>query len=126
MSYRVTEEDVMEIIEVDSAISLLPFIALADLIITEDFEDAPLSVARLKEVERWLSAHFYAIRDPRVSSEGAGGVSNSYVVSSGTGFNSTPYGQQAVRLDTTGTLAAMDSVKGSRRVLVEAIEVTLL
>lgn len=107
MSARVTDSEVEEIIEVDSSIGLTPFIAIATLLVDEELADQGMSAARLKEIERWLSAHFYAVRDPRVTSESAG-VSASYEGSAGQNLAFTRYGQQAMVLDTSGILAAMN------------------
>jgi hypothetical protein len=106
---RTTETLVSGIIEVDASISLTPFIEIASEIVTDVC--APLGYAdtRLEQIERWLSAHLYTVRDPRVTSESAGGVSASYQHSEGLGFNTSSYGQTAMRLDTLGGLASLDN-----------------
>lgn len=66
-----------------------------------------LATATLTAIELWLSAHFAAITDPELKSESVGGewsVSLN-VKTPGDGLNATRYGQQAMELDTTGTLA---------------------
>lgn len=93
------------IIEVDNSIPLDPFIlaatGLVDLIPT-------LGSEKLTVIETWLAAHFYATRDPRVSSEHAGSVSSTYQSRLGLFLLNSHYGQTALLLDTTGTLAALN------------------
>lgn len=120
---RTTIAAVSGIIEVDSSISLVPFIVLANALVTEvctgtagptpAYDDE-----RLELIERWLVAHLYTVRDPRVTSEKAGSVSANYQSRVGLGFDSSHYGQMAMRLDTNGGLANLNELtkKGSPRV----------
>jgi hypothetical protein len=108
MAARVTAAEVKEIIETDlTDAAIAPMIAMATMEVDERLVDLDLSAARLKEIERWLAAHFISSSlDPRTKSEGAGSVSQSFEGQQGTGLKATRYGQQAIVLDTTGTLAA--------------------
>ena len=103
----VTDLEVKEIIST-SLTDLTAFITAADLIVTEDLNDKGLSVARLKEIERWLAAHLVAINEDRArkSGEGIGRSNVQFGGQYGLGLNHTRYGQQAIILDTSGTLAA--------------------
>jgi hypothetical protein len=67
-----------------------------------------LTVDRLTIIETWLSAHFVAIRDPRYQAETMGAASATYINSPGPNLALTPYGQQAMLLDSTGNLAWFD------------------
>lgn len=62
---------------------------------------------RLDMIEMWLSAHFVAITDPELKGESVGGEwSVQYnMANPGEGLRATRFGQQALQLDTTGTLA---------------------
>lgn len=117
MAIRTTSAAVAAIIEVDANIPLDPFIetasALVDRVESED-EDGELSASVLELIERWLSAHFYAVRDPRATSERAGPVGASYESKVDLGLNITRYGQQALALDSTGILADLTSKKRKR------------
>jgi hypothetical protein len=104
---RTTTDVVAQIIEVDSAIDVEPFIEIANELVTEACGDAGYSDTRLELIERWLAAHFYAIRDNRVATEGAGTVNTTYQFRVGLNLNVTIYGQQALVLDTKGLLAAL-------------------
>jgi hypothetical protein len=115
MANRVTAAEVVEILEeASSSVTdkpLTPFIDLAHLVVEENLAAEGLTEARLKEIERWLSAHFYCILSPRANSESAG-VSTSYEANSkAEGFQSTRYGLQACALDTTGTLMSFGTGK---------------
>jgi hypothetical protein len=111
---RTTPENVKLIVEVDetSVPDLTPFITFANELVTEFCADEGYSAERLEIIERWLAAHFYCVRDPRSSSEGAGGVSASYQGSTGMHLDLTTYGQQAMLLDTAGGLASLNSGVG--------------
>lgn len=119
---RTTAEAVQKIIEIDSTINagdISPFIEAANALITEICAPLGYDAPRLELLERWLSAHFYAIRDPRVAQESAGPVSASYQHQVGLGLNATAYGQQVMRLDTKGGLASLEvsSAQGKRRII---------
>jgi len=113
---RTTSEAVAAIVEVDVSISLTPFIEVANALVTECCADA-YDATRLELIERWLAAHFYTVRDMREVSEGAGGVSASYQSAVALGFDSSHFGQMAIRIDTVGGLAALNErVKKGKRV----------
>ncbi len=107
---RTTLDLVEGIIEVDSSISLTPFINAANTIVTrcctdldEDYTDD-----ELQQIETWLSAHFYTNRDMRASEERAGTVSARYQSKVDLGFKTSHYGQHAMLLDYHGGLAELD------------------
>jgi len=106
---RTTSADVEGIIEVDSNISLTPFITVANELVTECCSSSSNYTAiRLELIERWLSAHFYCVRDMRAESEKAGSISEKKQSKVDLGFNTSHYGQMAMRIDTEGGLAALN------------------
>ncbi len=110
---RTTSVLVQGIIETDAAISLDPFIEIANALVTEKCSADDYSSTRLELIERWLSAHFYTIRDMRAESEKAGSTSEKKQSKVDLGFDSSHYGQTAMRLDTAGELAGLNtSMKG--------------
>jgi hypothetical protein len=117
MSNRVTDAEVRAIMpELDAKLtSLTPFITTANALIYQHIVLNPNPIITftedyLKVIELWLAAHFVAICDPVHTSESAGGVSVSFMLGTpGTALNATPYGQQALALDTTGQLAKLNS-----------------
>ena len=118
---RTTSELVEAIIEVDSDITLTPFISAANGLITQcctnlgdNYEE--YTDDRLQEIETWLAAHFYAIRDPRAKSEKAGSVSVKFQSKVDLGLSTTHYGQMAKLLDYQGGLASLDlKIKQGRK-----------
>lgn len=132
---RVTASEVKEIlVTVLTGSQLDPFITVANLIVTEKLGNSGLGNSLLKEIERWLSAHFIYISNPAYSSsqKNAKGV----IVSERTGessvtysdvakniyrnlglLSSTTYGQQAITIDLTGTLANLGKQRASISVL---------
>ena len=124
---RTTATLVKTIIEVDAGIAptdndLLPFISVANVLVTDCCTGSrgpvvPYDDARLELIERWLSAHVYCTRDPRVQSEGAAGLTATYQSVVSQGLANSHYGQMAMTLDTAGGLAAMNAatLRGAKR-----------
>ena len=117
MAVRTTSVAVGLIIEVDASISLTSFIEAANALVMEVCSTDDYDATRLELIERWLSAHFYAIREARPTNERAGSVGASYQSKVDLGFDVTHYGQMAMRLDTAGGLAALnaEAKKGGSR-----------
>lgn len=112
MTVRVSEAEVREIIDVDATLSLTPFITVASLLVDEQVAPGGASTAMLKEIERWLAAHFVAVRDPRETSKGIDSASVSYeAMRMGEGLKGTRYGQQALALDSSGKLTDLNKAK---------------
>lgn len=84
----------------------------------------------LKIIEHYLSAHFYVINQQGVlggvKSEGADGVKYEYYVPNGTGFNATTFGQQAVVMDATKTLASLSQPPTKEQASATAGEVAIV
>lgn len=110
MSARTTAELVSSIIEVDTVVvtDLSPFIDAAHHLVNRCCSEDDYTESELELIERWLAAHFYAVRDPRVSSEAVSGVSQSFQYQVGLNLALTTYGQQAMLLDTEGGLSALN------------------
>ena len=114
---RTTAESVQAIIDVEDGKDLTPFIEIANQLVTDrcssvsEYDDDKLEL-----IERWLSAHFYTIYDPRSVREKAGSVSVEYQSKVDLGFDTSHYGQMAMRIDTAGGLAALNETtkKGKR------------
>ena len=117
MADRVTTAEVKAIIDTDLT-DLSVFITAADQLVDQvAVADSSLAAASLKEISRWLSAHFTAIRDQQASKSTVGPTSYTYWGKTAMGFEFTAYGQQALLLDTTGTL-----VKLSKHLLKASVE----
>ena len=103
---RVDADDVKEIFETDlTDAQVNAFINTAHLLVEEELGNQGLSEGRLTEIEKYLSAHFAALRDQRLESETTGEHSWRAQGKTDMGLDATIYGQQARILDTSGTLA---------------------
>lgn len=107
---RTTDELVQAIIEVDAAIALTPFIAAANTLVTRCCTnlDEDYTADDLQQIETWLAAHFYTVRDGRAFREKAGSVSEELQSKVDLGFSTSHYGQTAMTLDYQGGLAALN------------------
>lgn len=108
MAVRTTSALVGGIIEVDDDIDLTPFIDVANVLVTECCSADDYDANRLKLIETWMAAHCYSIRDMRVEAEGASGMREKLQSKVDLGFDTSHYGQMAMRLDTAGGLAALN------------------
>lgn len=126
MAVRTTSELVAEIIEVDEEISLAPFISAAsslvdrvrdyavknDLLLDGEESGDKTREEKLREIETFLAAHFYTLREPREVTIGVGGaiqIENQSKVD--LRLFTSHYGQMACALDETGTLERINSGK---------------
>ena len=102
---RVTDAEVKAIIDTERDVA--PFIETASLIVDEDVSGNGPSVARLRQIELYLAAHFVAITEERggLISSATGAGKETYANNFKEGLRSTRYGQQAMSLDTSGSLA---------------------
>lgn len=97
---RVTAKDVQGVIDADiTGISMVPFIAAATSLVDEISSNDSGSLLNddlLKEIERYLSAHFYSLRDPIYKSKKTG--------QSNANFMDRSYLEAAEMLDLTNYL----------------------
>jgi len=112
MALRVTEEEVLEIMDTSlTEDEVTPYITSANAFVTALLTTVTDATV-LKEVERWVTAHMIASTKERMSKEEeAGGAKIKYAGYWGTGLNGTSYGQMAIALDTSRTLAALANGK---------------
>ena len=115
----VTDAEVKEIIDTNR--DTTPFIDVADLLITESLSGKGLSNARLTKIELYLAAHFATVTEERggLTRSGVGDAVEAYNVEPGKGLLSTRYGQQAIALDSSGTLTSLsrEALKAEFRVV---------
>lgn len=109
MADRTTEAAVKALVDVESGKDLTPFITVANELVTECCVGGDHSDTRLELIERWLAAHFYAVYDSQAQSEQAGAVRVAFEGRADMFLERTKYGQQALILDTEGSLAALNS-----------------
>lgn len=117
MAVRTTTGAVKKILDrhydADRSPDLQPFIETATAIVARVeacaiAKETPLTSAELELIERYLSAHFYEHSDPMFTSKSTAGASGSHQGQFMMGFDSTKYGQTALRIDPSGCLASLD------------------
>jgi hypothetical protein len=111
MSVRTTERAVKSILggHYDGTTGLQPFIDTASSLVDDiAVADSSISASRLELIERWLAAHYYEHADPITASRSTGGASGQFQGRTDMGFDSTKYGQEAKRLDSSGLLVKLD------------------
>ena len=109
---RVTVEEVKEIVETNLGnTSVQAFIKVGDLVVTNTLAGEGLSTESLKEITRWLSAHFVSIRDQHPEMIKIGEAEMRFRGKVGMRLDATMFGQQAQVLDTTGKLAKVGAIK---------------
>lgn len=120
MAFRTNAQDVKEIL--DTALEegdLHQFISTANLIVDDLLDDKGFSTDRLEKIELWLSAHLASMRDQeagqRVERE-HGDARSVYGGQFGQALKMTRYGQHAILLDTSGTLASIGTNRAAFRV----------
>lgn len=125
MAVRVTTDEVLEVIkdlpttvgEDSDQTELTPFITVANMLINNtivaDYPDV-FTAADLKEIERWLAAHFSAVGYKITASEAIGPVQETFQFKLGLNLQNTMWGQQAMLLDTTGSLAKANKKTGRK------------
>lgn len=113
----VTADDVKGIIEVAADVNVQPFIDDADIIVTELLGDKGLSDERLAIIEKYLAAHFAALFTERGGLvKTRTGDSEDWMANNfDQGLSLTRYGQQALQMDTTGTLRSQLTKKNTAR-----------
>lgn len=88
---------------------LAEFVSAAELVVTEDLAGVSLSISRRELITKYLAAHFAVLTLERggLVRQEIGESSDTYKEGSNTqmGYLMTRFGQQAIALDTSGTLA---------------------
>lgn len=100
--------------------SLTPYITWANVLTSrvaaaDDAADDVLDDAALEVLETWLAAHAYACSDRTYSYKMTDDAQATFDGRTDKGLKATLYGQQALLLDPTGTLANLDAE--NRRVI---------
>lgn len=121
----VTDADVKAII--DTSRDTSSFIDTAQLFVDEELASSGLSIDRQDQIVLYLAAHFVCITEEfgGLRRSKLGDADESYRVPDAKeqGFSTTRYGQQAMILDTTGTLATL-TTNGGLKSLFEVLETT--
>lgn len=130
---RTTAVAVRGIIDSITTVSMDPYIDAANELVTEvcapvllaDGVTPRYSAGRLELIERYLGAHFYTIFDPRSASEKVSIITQRLQGKIDLGLDSSLYGQNAMRLDTAGGLAAMNNAMKTQELILPGARATL-
>ncbi len=112
---------VRAVVETDCDLDLSIFITTASSIVDSiatcaSAKNKTLTSSQLTDIETWLAAHLYSIRDQPYASKSTGQASASFQGKTGMYLDSTHWGQTAMLLDTSGCLSIMNSdLKAGRK-----------
>jgi hypothetical protein len=110
LAWRVTPDEVRDILDANEDIRIEPFIGTANVLtdrVSAQDTNSLLNSDTLTQIELYLAAHFYTNRDPLLASEKTERASGKYQGEWGKGLDSSSYGQTALLLDDTGYLATL-------------------
>lgn len=103
---RISVADLIEIFDTElTEAQLSAFVNSAHYVIQANLLNSGLDNNILTEIHKYLAAHFAALRDQRLQAERVADVSYTYQGKTGMYLEATHYGQMALTLDTSGTLA---------------------
>jgi len=110
MTVRTTSAAVQEVLSDDytSGDSLTAFIEAANRLVTKVCTSTDYDSTDLELIERWLAAHSYMVGRKQTSEERVDVVGVVYAVKTDLGFDSTTYGQMAMRLAWKGELGRLN------------------
>lgn len=115
MALRATVQQVRELIELNAEDSAIRnnYLVTANAYVDQYLLDLSLSSTMLTQIELYLAAHFAALVEEKGGlvqesmGASAGSVSDHYSA----GLGATRFGQQAMILDSTGTLAGLGAAR---------------
>lgn len=97
---------------------LLIFVETANRMVNMCYSGSGIDEGTLKSLETWLAAHLAFMANPDVlSSSKLGDAADTYQRSSGTGLQSSSYGQQAMLFDVNGCIQNL----GKKRITWEVL-----
>lgn len=94
--------------------AFLPFVQTAELVLLDAIVCNPLLDAEPMRttIKAWLTAHYWAVSNPLKRSRSINGASATLdLPTAADGLRGTPYGRQALALDTTGCLQKATTTK---------------
>jgi len=114
VAWRITEQEVRDLLtDSDADIRMEPFIRLATRLVDKvsaNDSSSILSATDLTHLELLLAAHFYSVADPSTREEAAGKAKDIWDIGMGyKGLEETKWGRQAIALDDSGYLAAINT-----------------
>jgi len=115
MAVRISTTNVSNCIQLSSKVTISMIeqcITTANAITDNTLSGQGLTEPILEQIELYLAAHFCSLKEPQIYEEEWGGRDSIAKEKRakclvGVGLNATWFGQQAIMLDTSGTLAEM-------------------
>lgn len=117
MPLRVRPDELRSLLGIDADTDVSSVLILASRLVDANLMGQHSDATILATIELMLAAHYWSVGQPQIKSESYGGGSFSYAVPDGSGFLASTWGQQAIALDTSGTLVNL----GKRRARLEVI-----
>jgi len=114
---------VLEILDANTTMdetTVMPFLVVANRIVTDNLTNKGIAADTLREIERWLAAHCIAMsdRETGIAKERIGDNTEvTYSGKTGMGLTATRYGQMAISIDPSKTLAVVGKNKIAFEVL---------
>lgn len=107
MTTRVDEIELRRVLKAQDTDDLSVFLRSANVLVTDLLGTSSLSGDVLALIELYMAAHLYTVTEERgaLAAETVGDAVERYHNVYKAGFSSTRFGQQAMVLDSTGTLA---------------------
>lgn len=84
-------------------------IANAGIFMDAAFAGVTISEPLFRLIGVYMAAHFAFVQEGQLKAEGVDVLSSTFNMTSGLALNSTTHGQQAIALDYTGTIAALNA-----------------
>ena len=118
MALRCTVAEIQDTLDTSLSVAqLLVCMGTASTLVDTYLASSTLSLALLKEIERYLSAHFVCIREPLFTEARSQGEGFTFQRAKAEGgLKETSYGRQALLLDSTGILEGLGT---KRRVVIK-------
>jgi hypothetical protein len=91
-----------------AGVDLSVFIEMSVILIDEYLSDKGLSDGVLRLIGKNLAAHFAFLKEGQLKSETIGPTSSTFNMATGLALNSTTFGQMAIMLDSSKTLAKLN------------------
>jgi len=104
---RVTAAEVRAIVNIKASLDISAFITVANLIVTAKCAPLGYTADELKEIERWLAAHFVLCNYPMTESRKLGDAWQRIVTDNALHLDLTHPGQQVQVIDYLGGLTGI-------------------
>lgn len=105
---EITSEDVREIVLLQAE-DVSVFISQSQIFLDNVFKDVPINQDLYRLIGLYITAHFALLKEGQIVTDKVDVLSTTFNMTTDLALNSTTYGQQAVALDVTGSLAELNA-----------------